>query len=99
MCFVVISFSRVPFGTLYGFGQRDYQRAADKVADAVGKVPRETCNYPCHHGLEAVAEHERLHRGIKCAVQESREDTGTDCEDLGCKGNCSACDVDHSVAK
>ena len=37
--------------------------------------------------------------GIKCAVQESREDTGTDCEDLGCKGNCSACDVDHSVAK
>ena len=37
--------------------------------------------------------------GIQCAVQESREDTGTDCEDLGCKGNCSACDVDHSVAK
>lgn len=37
--------------------------------------------------------------GIKCAVQESREDTGTDCEDLGCKGNCSACDVDHSVVK
>ena len=37
--------------------------------------------------------------GIKCAVQESREDTGTDCADLGCHGNCSSCDVDHSVAK
>ena len=37
--------------------------------------------------------------GIKCAVQESREDTGTDCDDIGCHGNCSSCDVDHSVAK
>ena len=33
--------------------------------------------------------------GIKCAVQESREDTGTDCADLGCHGNCSSCDIDH----
>ena len=32
--------------------------------------------------------------GIKCAVQESREDTGTDCADIGCHGNCSACDVE-----
>jgi hypothetical protein len=37
--------------------------------------------------------------GIKCAVQESREDTGTHCADIGCHGNCSSCDVDHSVAK
>ena len=35
--------------------------------------------------------------GIKCAVQESREDTGTDCEDLGCHGNCSSCDIDHTA--
>lgn len=34
--------------------------------------------------------------GIKCAVQESREDTGTDCTDVGCSGNCSACDIDHT---
>lgn len=34
--------------------------------------------------------------GIKCAVQESREDTGTDCADVGCIGNCSACDIDHT---
>lgn len=34
--------------------------------------------------------------GIKCAVQESREDTGTDCSDIGCTGNCSSCDIDHA---
>lgn len=33
--------------------------------------------------------------GIKCAVQESREDVGTDCADTGCTGNCSACDIEH----
>lgn len=33
--------------------------------------------------------------GIKCAVHESREDTGqTDCIDSGCAGNCSACDIE-----
>ena len=37
--------------------------------------------------------------GIKCAVQESREDTGTDCADIGCHGNCSSCDIDHDAAK
>ncbi|UKI17892.1 MAG: hypothetical protein L6V80_07295 [Bacteroidales bacterium] len=37
--------------------------------------------------------------GIKCAVQESREDTGTDCSDIGCTGNCSSCDIDHAQAQ
>ena len=37
--------------------------------------------------------------GIKCAVQESREDTGTDWADIGCHGNCSSCDIDHAAAK
>lgn len=33
--------------------------------------------------------------GIKCAVQESREDSGqTVCNDV-CSGNCSACDIEH----
>lgn len=33
--------------------------------------------------------------GIKCAVQESREDSGqTDCNDV-CSGNCSSCDIEH----
>ena len=38
--------------------------------------------------------------GIKCAVQESREDMGlTDC-DTGsiCSGNCAGCDIDHNEA-
>lgn len=33
--------------------------------------------------------------GIKCAVQESREDSGqTDCDSV-CSGNCSSCDIEH----
>jgi hypothetical protein len=39
--------------------------------------------------------------GIKCAVQETREDMGlTDC-DTGniCSGNCAGCDIDHNEAK
>jgi hypothetical protein len=36
--------------------------------------------------------------GIKCAVQETREDMGlTDCEtDNICSGNCAGCDIDHT---
>ena len=37
--------------------------------------------------------------GIKCAAQESREDTGTDCADIGCHGNCSSCDIAHEAEK
>lgn len=38
--------------------------------------------------------------GIKCAVQETREDMMEgDCSDVGCSGNCSACDIDHSAEK
>ena len=38
--------------------------------------------------------------GIKCAVQESREDSGqTDCADAGCSGNCSACDIEQTTKK
>ena len=37
--------------------------------------------------------------GIKCAVQESREDTGTDCADIGCHGNCASSDIDHEAQK
>ena len=36
--------------------------------------------------------------GIKCAVQETREDMGlNDCDtDSLCSGNCAGCDIDHS---
>ena len=39
--------------------------------------------------------------GIKCAVQETREDMAAeDCEsDSVCTGNCAGCDIDHSTAK
>ncbi|MEG0788897.1 MAG: hypothetical protein RSB23_00675 [Alistipes sp.] len=38
--------------------------------------------------------------GIRCAVQESREDTGqVDCADVGCSGNCAACDVEENHKK
>lgn len=36
--------------------------------------------------------------GIKCAVQETREDMAADsCEtDSVCTGNCAGCDIDHN---
>ena len=39
--------------------------------------------------------------GIKCAVQETREDMAADdCEsDSVCTGNCAGCDIDHSAVK
>ena len=38
--------------------------------------------------------------GIKCAVQETREDIAAEsCEDdTTCTGNCAGCDIDHSTA-
>lgn len=42
--------------------------------------------------------------GIKCAVQETREDMGlTDCDSGNsnsglCSGNCAGCDIDHNEA-
>ena len=52
------------------------------------------------HDIDSeIATNKNMQRlGIKCAVQESREDTGTDCADLGCHGNCSSCDIDHDEA-
>lgn len=50
-----------------------------------------------HHIDSEIATNKNMQRlGIKCAVQESREDTGTDCADIGCHGNCSSCDIDHA---
>ncbi len=50
-----------------------------------------------HHIDSEIATNKNMQRlGIKCAVQESREDTGTDCADVGCHGNCSSCDIDHA---
>ena len=39
--------------------------------------------------------------GIKCAVQETRENMGlNDCDtDCICSGNCAGCDIDHNEVK
>ena len=39
--------------------------------------------------------------GIKCAVQETRENMGlNDCDtDSICSGNCAGCDIDHNEVK
>ena len=55
-----------------------------------------------HHIDSEISTNKNMQKlGIKCAVQETREDIGqADCSDgdLGCGGNCSACDIDHSAA-
>lgn len=50
-----------------------------------------------HHIDSEISTNKNMQRlGIRCAVQESREDTGqVDCADVGCTGNCSACDIEE----
>jgi hypothetical protein len=57
-----------------------------------------------HHIDSEISTNKDMQRlGIKCAVQETREDMGmADCSDdpsVGCGGNCSACDIEHSPAE
>ena len=53
-----------------------------------------------HHIDSEISTNKNMQRlGIRCAVQESREDSGqTDCADAGCSGNCSACEKKRSDA-
>ena len=58
-----------------------------------------------HHIDSEISTNKDMQRlGIKCAVQETREDMGlNDCEDGGsssglCTGNCAGCDIDHNEA-
>lgn len=50
-----------------------------------------------HHIDGEISTNKNMQRlGIRCAVQETREEDGTaDCQDVGCTGNCAACDVEH----
>ena len=54
-----------------------------------------------HHIDSEISTNKNMQRlGIRCAVQESREDSGqTDCADAGCSGNCSACDIEQTTKK
>lgn len=50
-----------------------------------------------HHIDSEISTNKNMQKlGIRCAVQESREDTGqADCAEAGCSGNCSACDIEE----
>ncbi len=52
-----------------------------------------------HHIDSEISTNKNMQRlGIKCAVQETRDQDGTaDCNDDkgGCSGNCAACDIEH----
>ena len=56
-----------------------------------------------HHIQSEISTNPNMQKmGIKCAVQETREDMGLeDCGDGGslCTGNCAGCDIDHNEAK
>ena len=52
-----------------------------------------------HHIESEISTNPNMQKmGIKCAVQETREDMGLDdCNDNSiCSGNCAGCDIDHS---
>ena len=56
-----------------------------------------------HHIDSEISTNKNMQRlGIKCAVQETREEDGAaDCADggspAGCSGNCGACDIEASA--
>lgn len=55
-----------------------------------------------HHIQSEISTNPNMQKmGIKCAVQETREDMGlNDCdEDNLCSGNCAGCDIDHTESK
>lgn len=55
-----------------------------------------------HHIESEISTNPNMQKmGIKCAVQETREDMGlNDCDsDNICSGNCAGCDIDHSESK
>lgn len=51
-----------------------------------------------HHIESEISTNKDMQRlGIKCAVQETREDMATeDCPPNTCSGNCAGCDIEHS---
>ena len=51
-----------------------------------------------HHIESEISTNKDMQRlGIKCAVQEMREDMADDdCEKDACSGNCAGCDIEHT---
>lgn len=54
-----------------------------------------------HHIDSEISTNKDMQRlGIKCAVQETREDMAAEnCDDNLCSGNCAGCDIEHSNKK
>ena len=52
-----------------------------------------------HHIDSEISTNKNMQKlGIKCAVQETREDMAAEsCDDSPCSGNCAGCDVEHSI--
>ena len=52
-----------------------------------------------HHIDSEISTNKYMQRlGIKCAVQETREDMAAEsCDDNPCSGNCAGCDIEHSA--
>ena len=50
-----------------------------------------------HHIQSEISTNPNMQKlGIKCAVQQTREDIGqADCSTPSCTGNCAACDIKH----
>ena len=51
-----------------------------------------------HHIDSEISTNKDMQRlGIKCAVQETREDMAAEnCDDSPCSGNCAGCDIEHN---
>ena len=51
-----------------------------------------------HHIESEISTNKDMQRlGIKCAVQETREDMAAEaCAPNACSGNCAGCDIEHS---
>lgn len=52
-----------------------------------------------HHIESEISTNPNMQKlGIKCAVQETREDMAAEsCDDNPCSGNCAGCDIEHST--
>ena len=60
-----------------------------------------TLIFKVHHIDSEISTNKNMQRlGIKCAVQETREDMAAEnCDDNPCSGNCAGCDIEHSPKK
>ena len=52
-----------------------------------------------HHIDSEISTNKNMQQlGIKCAVQETREDMAAEsCNDSPCSGNCAGCDIEHTT--